>query len=312
MKKVCKRCRNELEISYFTKSKMTKDGYENKCKECRKEQRKEYHTYSCKQCKNTFSATKKQEFCSNECSGEFKRNSPNDFEGFFAKNLQDYTLLSKYTKSNDKVAIRHDVCGVVFNATPNNVISKSSRCPRCVGNNVKKDTEQFKKEVFNIVGEEYVVLGRYVTNKTKIDIEHRVCGHVYKVQPDKFLRGRRCPNCKSSHGELAIRDFLDEHGVLYEREYRFDDCKSIRSLPFDFVVIHNKIVKLAIEFDGEQHFIEKEFYGGRDYLEGIKERDAIKDEYCKRNNIPLLRIPYYKFDSIYDILSTEINKLRLS
>ena len=311
MKKICKRCGVELEISQFAKNKNTKDGYEGKCKECRKAQRKEFHTYSCKQCGNTFSATKKQDFCSNDCSGEFKRNEPKDFDDFFINNLPDYTLLTKYTKSNEKVTIRHDTCEKVFSATPNNIISKNSRCPFCFGNNVKKDTTQFKEEVYNIVGDEYVVLGSYVTNKTKLDIKHNICGYVYKVNPDKFLRGRRCPNCKASHGESAIRDYLEKHKISYEREFRFEDCRYIRSLPFDFVVLHTDQVKLAIEFDGEQHFIEKEFYGGREYLEKVKERDAIKTEYCRKNDIPLLRIPYYKFDNINDILNDFIRNLDL-
>ena len=38
--KICKQCNQELSLDNFTKSKTTKDGYENKCKKCRLENRK--------------------------------------------------------------------------------------------------------------------------------------------------------------------------------------------------------------------------------------------------------------------------------
>lgn len=39
--------------------------------------------------------------------------------------------------------------------------------------------------------------------------------------------------------------------------------------------------------------------------------DSIKNDYCKKNNIPLIRIPYTKFNSIEEILETEFKKLNL-
>lgn len=39
-------------------------------------------------------------------------------------------------------------------------------------------------------------------------------------------------------------------------------------------------------------------------LDEIKERDRIKNNWCIKNNIPIVRIPYYKLDTlnINDIL----------
>lgn len=33
-------------------------------------------------------------------------------------------------------------------------------------------------------------------------------------------------------------------------------------------------------------------------LQQIKEYDNIKNEWCKKNNIPLIRIPYYKINTL--------------
>ena len=36
-------------------------------------------------------------------------------------------------------------------------------------------------------------------------------------------------------------------------------------------------------------------------------RDTIKNDYCKKNNINLIRIPYWEFDNIEKILNRELN-----
>ena len=71
--KVCKSCGKNLEISNFTKSKQVKDGYENKCKVCRRKQRPTY-SKNCEACKKEFTTqTKETRFCSKECQGIARR-----------------------------------------------------------------------------------------------------------------------------------------------------------------------------------------------------------------------------------------------
>lgn len=62
-------------------------------------------------------------------------------------------------------------------------------------NNIKKTTEQFKKEVHKLVGNEYIILGEYKTNSSKILIKHNTCKNTYEVTPGNFLNGKRCPFC---------------------------------------------------------------------------------------------------------------------
>lgn len=67
-------------------------------------------------------------------------------------------------------------------------------------------------------------------------------------------------------------------------------------LPFDFYLPE---YNLCIEYDGEQHFKPVDFANkGREWadkqFEIRRTCDEIKTEYCKKNNIKLLRIPYFK------------------
>ena len=58
-----------------------------------------------------------------------------------------------------------------------------------------------------------------------------------------------------------------------------------------------------IEYDGEQHFRPIEYFGGQKKFELQQKHDTIKNEYCKNNGIPLLRIPYFKYDNIEEELN---------
>lgn len=78
--------------------------------------------------------------------------------------------------------------------------------------------------------------------------------------------------------------------INYEVEKKFCTCKDQKELPFDFF-INNQYL---IEYDGEQHFKEDNFFN-YDYTHN---HDLIKSNWCKENNIPLIRIPYTHYNSL--------------
>jgi len=67
----------------------------------------------------------------------------------------------------------------------------------------------------------------------------------------------------------------------------------------------------CIEYDGEQHKNGMRVFGKRKFtvserqnmISIYKVRDKIKDEYCKNNNIRLLRIGYKEYNNINNILT---------
>lgn len=59
----------------------------------------------------------------------------------------------------------------------------------------KKTNEEYVKEVYELVGDEYSVIDEYVDARTKIAMLHNVCGRMWDVSPNNFLRGRRCSHC---------------------------------------------------------------------------------------------------------------------
>lgn len=116
-------------------------------------------------------------------------------------------------------------------------------------------------------------------------------------------RRTNCPICNLYKGEKIINDFLLSHGIFFERQKRFSDCRDKRSLPFDFYIPE---FNMCIEYQGEQHYKKSSvFYLSRGKMDGLKEikrRDKIKFEYCLKNNIKLIEIPYWSLSNMDDIL----------
>lgn len=74
--KFCKGCLLTLDIGHFSRSKNVKDGYENKCRKCRMEQRKKRNNLICEECGNVFASAKTNaKFCSRKCMGNSKKKS---------------------------------------------------------------------------------------------------------------------------------------------------------------------------------------------------------------------------------------------
>ena len=224
-----------------------------------------------------------------------------------------YTVIDKYVRSNKKLTVLCNVCGDIWEVTPNNLLRHN--CPNCTRPNYHTNTEKFKERIYRLTGSEYVVLGEYVNALIKIKMQHTLCGYEYEVMPYAFIDvGTRCPKCASSKGEQSIRGVLDYYKINHHQEFTFDDCRNIHPLRFDFSVND----RVLIEYDGVQHF--QASFGSKPF--SVTQRnDRIKNSYCVNNNIPLIRIPYWEFDNIeyimkdvlkyFNIIDGECEKPRL-
>lgn len=226
----------------------------------------------------------------------------------FIKFVDDPSTLDSKTKFQIRCKNDHE-----YTTTYNN-IQQGKRCGLCRGRN--KTTEMFKAEVYEKTNGEYELLSEYTDSSTYVIIHHHTCGNDYKVKPNNFISGHRCPHCNFSKGEKQIETYLMTHNVTNITQYRFDDCRNVLPLPFDFAIFKNNELVLLIEYDGKQHF-EPVNYGrlsDEDTLENFKyiqHNDNIKNTYCKENNISLLRIPYWEFDNIEQILHKEFSNYEL-
>lgn len=197
--------------------------------------------------------------------------------------------------------------------TVNAFTQGSHRCVDCgkkhAGKSKTKSHEEFVQSVFLLEGDEYSVISRYTYGLNKIQMKHNKCGNVWEITPANFLRGRRCPYCFESKGEQAIRHWLNKENIKYTTQYIYDDLVSDKGNPlrFDFAVydVQDELY-LLIEYDGEFHY--KKQYKNDGYEELIK-HDHRKTQYCIDNHIPLLRIPYWEYEQIENILHNKCGVL---
>lgn len=89
-----------------------------------------------------------------------------------------------------------------------------------------KSQKQFQKEVYDLVGGEYTVIGEYVHAKKKLLVRHNCnkCGNnEYLISPHSFLQGWcRCPMCKHKRTEekfiqIVLELYGDEFTVIGRR-----------------------------------------------------------------------------------------------
>lgn len=213
---------------------------------------------------------------------------------------EPYKYISGYKTMSQKCLFHCDKCGTDFFQEPKKLINQHIYGCNCCPTK-KKTHQEFLEEIGKESLQEYKILDEYTTIDKKIHFEHIPCGTIFELSPYQFLykhHKKYCPICyyKKSKGEINIAQFLNAHQIDYQKEFIFPDLPNRK---FDFFLPEYNI---CIEYDGEQHFMPIDYFGGQKTLEEIQKRDKEKNHYCIEKNILLIRIPYSYFDEISEIL----------
>ena len=103
-----------------------------------------------------------------------KRYTDNEFKEIIKRVHNDKIIvLGEYKNSKTKILVKNIVCNHEWEAIPH-VLINGHGCPKC-SKRYGNTTEEFKKEVFNLVGDEYILKSDYINNKTKVKILHTNC-----------------------------------------------------------------------------------------------------------------------------------------
>ena len=162
------------------------------------------------------------------------------------------------------------------------------------------------KQMIESSGKNKLISRKYKAyNSYNLRITCEDCGERFTTSLGLFLKGKtKCNNCNSSKGEQKVTEVLSSHNINFKREYKIFTKEFEYPLRLDFYL---KDKKIAIEYDGEQHFKPVDFNGlGKEFAENALivqiKRDKIKNKYCEEKGIKLIRIPYTDFDNIESIL----------
>ena len=196
-------------------------------------------------------------------------------------------------------------CGNIFSTQGRELRSGHTKSCGCL-----KKEKAIETHTKNLLGHKFekLLVIDYDNNKDKSGaywICQCDCGTIKSVRGSNLLQGRtQSCGCLKSTGELKIKEILNSLSIEFEYQKRYSDLYGDASqLSFDFYL---PLYNTLIEFQGIQHYEPRIHYGGEENYERQKRYDELKREYCKKNNIHLIEIPYYEYQKIDEDYITKL------
>lgn len=144
----------------------------------------------------------------------------------------------------------------------------------------------------------------YKDNKTPVTVICPIHGEFYPIPNNHVAGTSGCPHCiNPSQNNLFEHIKLDFPKENIKYEYRPEWLGLQR---FDIYFIDRNI---AIEYDGIQHFMPVEHFGGESNFKKVQILDKLKEEKCLQNGCHLFRIKYDYSQEEYNNLIINIQKL---
>ena len=172
---------------------------------------------------------------------------------------------------------------------------------------VKRTLKEFIDRANKIHNDKYdYTKSIYITSKDKIEIICPKHGTFWQT-PDDHIQGKGCQKCQlKSQSKLfnELKQSFPKEEIIFEA-----DNKIIEWIGLQRFDIYFPKYNIAVEYNGEQHYIPIEHFGGEIGLIKTKERDELKRKKCKENNCILFEIKYNYSDKDYQNLINNINKI---
>lgn len=226
-------------------------------------------------------------------------------EELVGKHINNFTVLEvdesfykNKTYSTYKTAFKCKCdCGNIFSTTGESIRqNRVHRCPECNRKIVGKIF--FKDLTGQTFGRLHVEKFLRMDNHKSVFLCKCECGRYKEVQGHLLTSGstKSC-GCLRSNGEEKIKRILEKNNIIFEEQKTFENCffnNYASKSKFDFYIDNS----FLLEFDGVQHYKATSGWNDEKCHQIIKERDEYKNKWCRENNIPLKRIPYWELDNI--------------
>lgn len=224
----------------------------------------------------------------------------------------EYDLINIFKRNNKTyMTLIHNVCDTIYDVDAYKFFSIGQRCPNKECNSKRrslaymKPISKLKEEIFDLVGDEYELIGEYAGTNNNATFYHKICKNTFRKTPHNFLAGQRCPHCVlPTVGEQRIIDYLISINEKYTFQKSYADLTGINGglLSYDLFLDDKNML---IEYQGQFH--DGSAFKNDDYkFYRQQEHDRRKRQYAKDHNIKLLEIWYWDFENIEKILRKEL------
>ena len=250
-------------------------------------------------------------FC-RQCDGGIKHDIFSIIDMIYQKHGYKYVVLDERISSNTPFTILHVTCKQKMKVRLSEILNENFEC-KCKNNNNKCtkernqfDTKSYGKTVNESSKGEFKLVSDFTGVDNPVTIKHIKCDQEFTITAKAFLGNMHCPHCEHNITGLIknVKEYLESFGYKCIPEFDgFEDCINIdRPLCFDLAVCKKGKIMCVIEHDTVHHFIP--IYG-IDQLKYAKHLDQVKNAYCKKNKIKLIRIPFWREDDYKEILKKE-------
>lgn len=135
-----------------------------------------------------------------------RKKTPEDFIAELTAVTNTIEVLGEYRGRDCKIKVRCKTCGHEWSASAGNLLSGYG-CPNCKAINhslrSRKTHEQFVQEL-SLSNPSVEVIGRYITNKKKVLVRGKNCGHEWQANPTHLLNGSGCPVCAGRYQGVVV------------------------------------------------------------------------------------------------------------
>lgn len=230
----------------------------------------------------------------------------------------DVKIISPYLGNEKPIECECIKCHYRWITLPKVLITNGSGCPQCGlekrKNIRRKSTQEFIFEL-QLVNPNIKVIGEYINTHTPIKCQCLIDGNIWYAYPANLLnRSAGCPRCNLSLHESEMISILIDLKFNVISQYTIHDCKYIKNLRFDAFDVGRNI---AFEYNGEQHYSPIDFAGkGEEWAKNefalTQKRDEAKKEYCLKNNILLIIIPFWEQKHMKDYIISKLEEANIS
>ncbi|MFA5024264.1 MAG: hypothetical protein WC523_04870 [Patescibacteria group bacterium] len=219
------------------------------------------------------------------------KNSPipiENVEEFVANHCGLIVDKSNFINAKSKIEVKCLKDNYIWSTTWDR-LKHGSWCPKCA-NKILLTENEISKFVLNLGGELLGLPNGLKNNLSRLKIRCLKDGHIWFPIYSSVISSKSwCPVCSGHRNQLLLSDIIKDiffNNVVQYNQYPFSWLKNNRKLEID---IWLPDIKLAIEYDGEQHFMPIKFGSTQTKNDTQKKllacikRDKLKDKLIKEH-----------------------------
>lgn len=234
-------------------------------------------------------------------------------------NISKWILLNKrsfllygdneYNGNKSKLNFLCEICHDSFVSNWHSIRSSGCGCSVCSGMQIGTSNSLLKR--FPKIAQELSEKNNFKSHEVSYGSGKKAIWECNKCRCEwtasmssRTSQNSGCPYCIQSKGEYAIIKVLLDKNIEFSQQKTFRGCADKYLLRFDFYLPE---YNLCIEYNGIQHYEQRDFFGGKSSFIDRQAKDKIKKDFCVSSGIEFIQISYKNFNAIKDIILRKIN-----